>query len=178
MSVLDIFFVIVLVFFLLRGLYRGLFLEIASIVGLVAGFLAANRFYMDVYPWVQQIINSQEWAQIVSYAGVFLLVLVAVLILGSFLRSLLRMVMLGWLDTLGGGLFGLLKSGFICSLVLLLLTVVLPKDHELIANSKIAPYVFEFTNNLAAYLPEDLKETFADKTQAMAEFWQNRMGKH
>ena len=178
MSVLDIFFVIVLVFFLLRGLYRGLFLEVASIVGLVAGFLAANRFYMDVYPLVQQIINSQDWAQIVSYAGIFLLVLVAVLVLASFLRSLLRMVMLGWLDTLGGGFLGLLKAGLICSLALLLLTVFLPKDHELIASSKIAPYVFELTKNLAAYLPEDLKEAFADKTQAMTEFWQNSMGKH
>jgi len=173
MNALDIFFVVVLGFFLFRGIYRGLVLEIASIGGLVAGFLAANRFYMDVYPWVNEIINSETWSQIISYLSIFLGSMAAVALLAFFLRSLLRMIMLGWLDRLGGGLLGFIKAGLICSISLLLLTVFLPAEHDLVADSQIAPYFFELTESLAGYLPEDLKETFSDKAGKAAEMWEH-----
>ncbi len=173
MNVLDLFFVVVLGFFLFRGIYRGLVLEVASIGGLIAGFLAANRFYMDVYPWVQDIINNETWAQIISYLSIFLISMAAVALLAFFLRSLLRMIMLGWLDRMGGGLLGFIKAGLICSISLLLLTVFLPAEHSLVADSRIAPYIFELSESLAGYLPQDLKEGFSDKAREAAGMWEH-----
>ncbi len=173
MNALDIFFVVALGFFLFRGIYRGLVLEVASIGGLIAGFLAANRFYMDVYPWVQEIINNETWAQIISYLSIFLVSMAAVALLAFFLRNLLRMLMLGWLDRLGGGLLGFIKAGLICCIALMLLTVFLPAEHSLVADSQIAPYIFELSESLAGYLPQELKEGFSDKAREAAGMWEH-----
>ncbi|WP_291322118.1 CvpA family protein [Desulfonatronospira sp.] len=177
MNALDIFFVIVLGFFLFRGVYRGLILEIASIAGLIAGFLAANRFYMDVYPWLYDILENQTWAQIISYLSIFLATMAVVALLAFFLRRLLRLVMLGWLDRLGGGLLGFVKAGLICSIALLLLTVFLPSEHSLIVESMIAPYLIALSDSLASYLPQDLKEGFSHKVREAADMWEHGLDK-
>lgn len=169
MNALDIFFVIVLGFFLFRGIYRGMILEIASIAGLVAGFVVANQFYMEVYPWVHEVITNQSWAQIVSYLGVFLVTLTGVALLAFLLRNLLRMILLGWLDRLGGGILGLAKAGLICVLTLLFLMVFLPQDSEIVAASEIAPYIMNISETLANYLPQELREEFGEKLEALIE---------
>jgi len=171
MNALDILFVIVLGFFLFRGIYRGMILEIASIAGLVAGFITANLLYLQAYPWVQEIIGNEDWAQVVSYLGIFLLTMAVVAFMALMLRSLLRMIMLGWLDRLGGGVLGLIKAGLICTLALLLLTVFLPPDNEMVSGSRIAPFIMDLSKSLAEYLPRELREDFADKIQSMAGTW-------
>ncbi len=163
MNGLDIFFVVVLGFFLFRGVFRGLILEVSSIAGLVAGFMASNRFFHDLQPVVGRIIPSPEWSQIIAYLSIFITTMFVVAMLSLFLKKFMRMIMLGWLDRLGGGAMGFVKAGLISALTLLILTVFLPKDHDLIADSKISPYVLTMSQNLSRYLPQELKEKFWEK---------------
>lgn len=176
MNGLDIFFVVVLGFFLFRGVFRGLILEISSIAGLIAGFMIANRYYMELQPVVSRVISSPEWAQVAAYLGIFLSVMFVVALFSVFLKKLLKLIMLGWLDRIGGGLLGLIKAGLICSLTLLVMTVFLPEDDELMNNSKIAPYVHTMSQNLARYLPGELKEKFMDKATNARSFWEDGWG--
>lgn len=163
MNGLDIFFVVVLGFFLFRGIFRGLILEISSIAGILAGFLAANRYYPQVQPVVENILKSPDWAQIAAYLLIFLTVMAAVAILALMLKKFMKLIMLGWLDRTGGAALGLIKAGILCSLALLLLTVFLPRDHRLLTTSRIAPYVRTLSQNMAVYLPEELKQKFRVK---------------
>ncbi|WP_028573908.1 CvpA family protein [Desulfonatronovibrio hydrogenovorans] len=172
MNGLDIFFVVVLGFFLFRGIFRGLILEVSSIVGLIAGFLAANRFYADLQPVAGRILPNPDWAQIAAYLGIFLTTMFIVGVFSLFLKNLLRMIMLGWLDRIGGGVLGFIKAGLICSLTLLVMTVFLPKDDELISTSKVAPYVHTLSQSLADYLPGDLKGKFLEKADTARLFWE------
>jgi membrane protein required for colicin V production len=170
MNGLDIFFVVVLGFFLFRGIFRGLILEVSSIAGLVAGFLASNKFYADLQPVVNRIISSPDWSQVVAYLGIFFTTILVIGMLSHLLKKLLQMIMLGWMDRLGGGVLGFVKAGLICVLTLLILTVFLPRDHELITTSRISPYVHNISQNLAGYLPEELKEKFRDKAETAKSF--------
>ena len=180
MNGLDIFFVVVLGFFLFRGIYRGLILEMSSIAGLIAGFFASNRFYADVQPVVGRIIPSMEWSQIIAYLGVFLTTMLVVAMLSLFLKNFLRMIMLGWLDRLGGGGLGFVKAALICGLTLLILTIFLPRNHELITTSKISPYIHSMSQNLSGYLPDELKDKFREKARSarifLKENWEELAG--
>ena len=173
MNSLDIFFVVVLGFFLFRGIFRGLILEISSIAGLIVGFFASNKFYSDLQPVVGRIIPSPEWSQIIAYLGIFMTTMFVVAMLSLFLKNFLRMIMLGWLDRLGGGVLGSVKAGLICVLTLLVLTIFLPRNHELIATSKISPYIHTFSQNLSGFLPEELKEKFREKGLTARSFLEN-----
>ncbi len=170
MNTLDIFFVVVLGFFLFRGIFRGLILEISSIAGLVAGFLASNKFYPDLQPVVNRIVSSAEWSQVIAYLSIFITTMLVVAMLSRFLKKFLQMIMLGWMDRLGGGGLGFAKAGLICALTLLILTVFLPRDHELIATSRISPYVHNVSQNLSQYLPEELKQKFREKADTARSF--------
>lgn len=173
MNGLDIFFVVVLGFFLFRGVFRGLILEISSIVGLIAGFMVSNRYYMELQPVANRVISNPEWAQVAAYLGIFISVMFVVALFSVFLKKLLKLIMLGWLDRIGGGLLGLIKAGLICSLTLLVMTVFLPEEDELITTSKISPYVHTMSQNLARYLPEELKDKFMDKASNARSFWED-----
>ena len=170
MNGLDIFFIVVLGFFLCRGIFRGLVLEVSSIAGLIAGFIAANRFYADLQPVINRIIPSPEWSQIIAYLGIFLTTIFLVAMLSLLLKSFLHKIMLGWLDRLGGGLLGFAKAVLICGLTLLIMTTFLPRDHELISNSRIAPHMHTLTQDLARYLPQELKDKFKDKADLARSF--------
>lgn len=170
MNSLDIFFVSIAGFFLFRGIFRGLILEISSIAGFLAGFLAANKFYGDLQPVAARIIPGQEWSQAAAYLFIFVTTMFAVSLFSLFLKKLLRMIMLGWLDRLGGGLLGFVKAGLICSLTLLMLTVFLPKNHELLTTSRISPHISAMSRNLSGFLPEELKDEFRAKADTARSF--------
>ncbi|MFO7727236.1 MAG: CvpA family protein [Desulfonatronovibrio sp.] len=174
MNGLDIFFVVVLGFFLFRGIFRGLFLEVSSIAGLIAGFVAANRFYGNLQPAIGRIIPSEQWSQIVAYLGIFLTVLFLVAMLSLSLKKFFRKIMLGWVDRLGGGVLGFIKAGLICSLTLLVLTTFLPRDNKLIATSSLAPHVHSISQDLADFLPEELKQKFLDKADIARTYLEKR----
>ncbi|RQD63906.1 MAG: CvpA family protein [Desulfonatronovibrio sp. MSAO_Bac4] len=168
MNSLDIFFVVVLGFFVFRGIFRGLILEISSIAGLIAGFMMANRYYMDLEPVASRVISTVEWAQVAAYLGIFITTMFVVAILSMALKRFLQMIMLGWLDRIGGGCLGLVKAGLVCTLTLMLLTIFLPKDDQLLASSDIAPYIQTLSKTLSEHLPEELKQKFRVKAQDAA----------
>ncbi len=176
MNSLDIFFVVIISLFLFRGIFRGLILEASSIAGLVAAFVASNKFYSDLQPVAARIVPSPEWSQALAYVAIFLTTMFAVAILSQLLKKIMRMIMLGWLDHLGGGVLGFIKAGIICGLSLLILTIFLPKDHDLIKASRIAPYMYTMTSSLSDFLPEELRESFTEKTQTARFFLEESLG--
>ncbi|WP_457572279.1 CvpA family protein [Desulfovulcanus sp.] len=172
MNSLDIFFIIVLAFFLLRGIFRGLIQEISSIVGLFLGFFLANKYYSVALPYVTKIIPNNNWGQITSYMAIFFGTMALTLMLSIALKSLLKLAMLGWLDRIGGGSLGLIKACLICSITLLVLTSFLPTKTQFIHESKLAPYVHNVSKILGNFLPQGLKQKFEDQASSIQSLWQ------
>jgi membrane protein required for colicin V production len=172
MSFLDIFFVVVLGFFLIRGIFRGLIQEISSIVGLILGFFLANKYYSLALPYLEKFISNDNWAQIASYVAIFLGVMGLVFILSIILKKLVKVVVLDWLDKIGGGVLGLIKACLICSITLLVLTSFLPAKTEFIRNSRLAPYVHKVSMAMGNFLPQELKQKFEKQTKSIQSLWQ------
>jgi len=150
---LDIIFVVIVGFFLIRGLFRGLVTELGAIIGVVGGFLLANRYYTEAMPYVNKVITDESWVGIVSYAGVFLGVILLTSLLAAVIHTIIGSTPAAWLDHLAGLLLGGLKGVLICCVLLACITYFLP-NAEFVTNSKSVPYLQQATSYLQQYIPE------------------------
>ncbi|WP_044400843.1 CvpA family protein [Lacinutrix sp. Hel_I_90] len=120
MAVIDIVLGALLLFGLVRGFMKGLFVEIASLVALVAGVYGAIHFSYYVAEFLQ---TRTEWAEktinITAFAITFVIIIVVIALAGKALTKLADFAALGILNKLLGGLFGVLKVGLILSILLI-----------------------------------------------------------
>ena len=117
---------IVLIGFAVRGLSKGFFRELFSLVGLFLGLWVALLKFALVGDWIR---DKFPLAQPLPYHLAFLLIffgISTVASLGGFvLHKLAKVLLVGWMDALVGVGFGLLK-GVVILVVLLFLLERLP----------------------------------------------------
>ncbi|MGP1991946.1 CvpA family protein [Zobellia laminariae] len=120
MSFLDIILGLLLLYGLWKGLKNGLFVELASIVALIAGIYGAIHFsyYAGDY-----LSDNMEWNEryinIAAFVITFVVIVLAVQLAGRFLTKIANFAMLGLLNKLAGGIFGALKVAVILGALLI-----------------------------------------------------------
>ncbi len=118
MNTVDIIILVVLLFGLIKGYIKGLFIEITSLVGLILGIYGAIHFSY----FLSNILESRvDWdasmIQIVAFGGTFLIILLALVFLGKALTKIAETASLGVFNKMLGAIFGLLKYALILSIV-------------------------------------------------------------
>lgn len=120
MALIDIVLGALILFGLIRGLMKGLFVEVASLIALIAGVYGAihfsnfaAEFLMERVDWNEKTIN------ITAFAITFVIIVLAISLAGKALTKLADFAALGLLNKLLGAIFGGLKIAFILSIVLL-----------------------------------------------------------
>ncbi len=171
MNTLDIIFIIILGTLCLRGIFRGMVREIASILGLVLAFFLANNFHEQLLPHVQKFIETPGYAKAAAYLAIFFGTMIVVFILSTLIKQFLKMIMLGWLDRIGGGGLGLAKGLLLCSVILIVLTTFLSPRASVLSESKVAPYITMVNEAVAGFLPEDMQREFRAKSSSLKELW-------
>lgn len=119
MSVLDIVLITLILFGLVRGLMKGFFVEIASLVALVAGVYGAIHFSNYAATFIDE--NSgwdQKTVNIMAFAATFLIIVLVIAIAGKALTKLADFAALGIVNKLLGAIFGTLKIAVILSVIL------------------------------------------------------------
>lgn len=121
MNIIDILLGALLLFGLVRGLMKGLFVEVASLVALIAGVYGAihfsdfaAEFLMEHVDWNEKTIN------LTAFAITFVIIVLAISLAGKALTKLADFAALGFLNKLLGAVFGVLKIGLILSIVLMI----------------------------------------------------------
>lgn len=119
MSVIDIVLGALILFGLVRGFMKGLFVEIASLLALVAGVYGAIHFSNFAAEFLQTKTDwNEKTINITAFAVTFIIIVLAIGIAGKALTKLANFAALGILNKLTGGAFGALKFALILSVVL------------------------------------------------------------
>lgn len=119
MSTFDIILAALLLFGFVRGLFKGLFVEIASLVGLIGGVYGAIHFSFYVGDFLNQKLDwDQQYITYTAFALTFIGIVVAVSLAGKLLTKIANFAALGILNKILGGIFGMLKIALIISVVL------------------------------------------------------------
>ena len=123
MNIIDILLGALLLFGLIRGLSKGLFVEVASLIALIAGVYGAIHFSNFIAEYLMQYVEwTENVVNITAFAITFVIIVVAISLAGKALTKLADFAALGLLNKLLGGVFGLLKVGLILSIILLVFT--------------------------------------------------------
>ena len=89
----------------IAGFKQGLVLSIFSFLGLIVGVAIAGAASDSLADKLSS--SGALWAYVVSFAIILIIVLVIFSILGHIVKGFIKLIMLGWLDSLGGALLGL-----------------------------------------------------------------------
>ncbi len=120
MAIIDIILGSLLLFGLIRGFMKGLFVEVASLVALVLGVYGAIHFSSFVVDFlIEKVSWDEKYINIVAFAITFVIIVLAIALAGKALTKLANFAALGALNKILGGVFGALKVGLILSVVLI-----------------------------------------------------------
>ena len=118
MNIFDILIAVVLIFAFYKGFSKGLFVEVASLVALIGGVYVAIHFsYFTADVLSSYVSWNENYISIASFAITFAAFVVAVSMLGKALTKIADFAALGFVNKAFGGVFGLLKSALILSVV-------------------------------------------------------------
>lgn len=119
MNFLDILIGALLVYGLIKGIWKGLFVELASLLSLLLGIFVAVKFSGFTADFIREnFLTDSEYIEIIAFAGTFLLVVIAIVLLAKVFTRMANFASLGWINRMFGGVFGLLKMVLILSVLL------------------------------------------------------------
>ena len=117
MNWLDIVIIIGLLVALFSGLKAGLVKMLFIVVGVIIGVTLAGR-YADGLGNAMGFISDHNTAATVAFVIILVATLIVALILAVIVERLVHWVLLGWLDSLGGAIFGLLLGAIFIGAIL------------------------------------------------------------
>ena len=171
MNPFDILMIVIMGYSLVRGLFRGMVKEISSVIGVFGGFYAAYTYYAFLAKWLSRLIHDVSYLNILSFLVIFCCVLIIVSVLGVIIKYLLNIAFLGWVDRIGGLVFGIIKAILIISVLFISLTAFLPKGSSFIKNSVMAPHVAWISENMAKAVSKQMKQDFMTKLGELKKLW-------
>ncbi|MEX2374842.1 MAG: CvpA family protein [Dehalococcoidia bacterium] len=140
-----------------RGLQTGLIRQVVWLVAVVAGLLLAGKLYGDLSANLSFILDEGATRDLVAFASIILGAVLAGIVIGEVLRTTASMLMLGPLDSLGGGLVGFVRGVIYVQLTLLALAV-FPANETLtrgVDESTLSPYFLDDLSVVGFGLPAE-----------------------
>ena len=129
MNYLDIIIAIILILFAIAGLRNGIIREAFSLAAFLGGIYGALKLSDYVGNWIGSIINiSPEWTAVIAFIIVFIVLALLINWLGSWLSDLIASINLGFIDKIGGFVFGIAQGFLLVGVLILLLNFFGIKD--------------------------------------------------
>ncbi|MBF0529543.1 MAG: CvpA family protein [Deltaproteobacteria bacterium] len=169
MNGLDIALLVVLIFFFLRGIFRGFVVEVASIAGLVVGFFLASSYYPAAGDTLKPFIQNQAYRHAVGFEMVFLVAYFLVSLLGIFLNNLVKIAISNLANGLLGAGIGLGKGLVLAAVVLMATASFIRPDTPFFKDSLSWPYMRNLSDSVKEMVPPDLRKSLENKVDAFPE---------
>jgi len=114
---LDIVILALIVIPTLVGLKVGIIKALLSVVGVVVGVILAGRYYILLAEHLA-FISQPGLAKIAAFAIIMIGVMIIAAVLASLVKWAVSAVMLGWVNRLGGAVFGFVLGAIFCGALL------------------------------------------------------------
>ncbi|HEY4800736.1 MAG TPA: CvpA family protein [Bacteroidia bacterium] len=125
MNYVDIILAIPLLWGLYKGFSKGLIIEAATLVAFGLAACGAIKFHDFLSGWMQHSMGwNSKYLPLISFAVIFIGVLLIVFGIAKLLERVVKSASLGFVNKLGGAIFGMLKFGLILSLLIFFLEAV------------------------------------------------------
>ena len=110
MNIFDVIVLIILLYGLMMGLIKGFIIEVAGIIALILGVKGSFKFARILEVSLNSYVDwSPKTIQIASFIILFIIIIYAVSLLAKMITKTLKIIALGIINRIFGGIFGLLK---------------------------------------------------------------------
>ena len=155
---IDIAFLITIIIAVFKGFSKGLVVGIFSFIAFIIGLAAALKLSAVVAHHFESSAGmAAKWLPVISFAFVFIVVVLLVNIGARIIRKTISIAMLGWLDKIGGVLFYICIYTIIFSVILFLAERTFLIKPETVSASCVHDYVASWgpkvINNLGKIIP-------------------------
>ena len=158
MNWLDIAIALVIVTFTISAFSSGLIREVVTLVSAVTGVVFAGLFYDELARDVLVFIHDKDSARFFAFLALLGSVYLTGQLIAMMLKQMASLLLLGWVDRVGGAAFGFLK-GLVVVEVLLILLVTFPQIglQEEIDGSALASVFLDAIPLLLVLLPDEFE---------------------
>lgn len=119
MNILDIIFLVPLLFALYRGFKKGVIHMIASLAALLLGIFGAIKLRPLFASFLDSIFNiSPDHMNVIAFAVAFVTIVLVIHLVAFLVDKLVKAVALNFVNRLLGMAFGLLVTAFVISMIL------------------------------------------------------------
>lgn len=153
MSWLDIVLLVVIAIPTLLGFRAGIIKAVLSLAGVIVGVILAGRYYVPLSEQLTFITHAGA-AKIVAFAIILIVVMIIAGVAASLLKWAASIVMLGWVNRLGGALFGFVLGAILCGAFLATWINFLGIGGA-IADSALARVLLDYFPMVLALLPDE-----------------------
>jgi membrane protein required for colicin V production len=153
MSWLDIAIIVIIGLTIFAGLKIGIIKAVLTLAGVIVGVILAGRFYAALAEQLT-FIPQETLARVVAFAIILVGVILVASIIAGVIKWLASIVLLGWVNRLGGALLGVIMGGIFCGALLAIWTKFLGIS-DLIAESALANFLLDYFPMVLALLPDE-----------------------
>lgn len=159
MNLLDIILGIILAFAFIRGMKKGLFVTLASFIGLVFGVIGAIYFSEYAANYINEWFSlSEQTSYFAAKAVTFIAIVFIINWAGKFLTKIADFAFLGVFNKILGGVFNMLISAFIVSVIFMFFNQWNATNYVISEEKKENSYLYEPVASLAPMVLPDLVE--------------------
>ena len=159
MNLLDIILGIILIFSFFQGTKKGLFVTLASLIGLVLGIIGAIYFSDYAASYINEWFSwNKQTTSFVAIAVTFIAIVIIVNWAGKFLTKIVDFAFLGVFNKILGGVFNMIISAFIVSVIFMFFNEWNATEYVISEEKKNNSYLYEPIANLAPLVLPDLVE--------------------
>lgn len=156
--IIDIIFAVLIVLAIIQGYRRGFIVAIFSFIAIIIGLAAALKLSAAVANYLGHSVKiSEKWLPIVSFAIVFIVVVLLVRLGARAIQRVTETMMLGWVNRLGGIILYVVIYTTVFSVVLFYanqIKLIRPETMQAsITYKSIQPFGPKAINGLAAVIP-------------------------
>jgi membrane protein required for colicin V production len=163
---LDIILLVLLILAVIKGYQRGLIVGVFSLIAIIVGLAAAIKLSTVVAEYIGKAVKiSDTWLPVISFAVVFILVVLLIRLGANMIQKTVEIALLGWVNRLGGILLYVAIYLIVYSVILFYVDQLKLIQPEIIQNSVtytfIQPWGPRVINGFASVIPF-FKDMFAE----------------
>jgi membrane protein required for colicin V production len=158
---------VILAFFLVKGIVRGLVREVLGLVGLAAAVIISVSAYAPLATFLREASGQDTgWWEPVSFAVLLVAVLLFFFYLSRLLSKLVEIGPLSFLNRLLGAGAGLIKGILVCFLLLNIMLLLTPMGMPApMQASWLRPRVLQAGDYLLNLVPDELTNELREKAR-------------
>jgi membrane protein required for colicin V production len=160
---LDISLVVILGYFVLRGLFRGVVKEVVAVLGLFVAFWVASVNWELAEMHLKPIFDMPGQRGISSFIIIFAVVYFFTSLISVFVDKIVKLTISPVISGLLGSVVGVIKGVLVCGILMSGAQVFLKPNEPFFTTSQLWPHLQPVTDQALAWMPEGLQRALTAK---------------